>query len=510
MSRNGNRRRIGVALCLGLALSLGLYGCDEVVVEPVPVSEVTVTPTSLLMDVGATRRLEATATDASGDALPRSATWSSSDPTVATVDGTGLVEAIGEGSATITASVGGMIGTAAVQVGEGPAIALEPAFATLTARRGGPQSEEVAIAVTNGGGGTLAGLSASVLYDDNASGWLEVTLDDGSAPTTLRLRATPGELDAGTYSAQVTVSGAAPVVDAVLVVTFQVVSTPPARPDDLTATVVSSTSVRLDWSDESDDEQSFRIERRSSILAPFAEVGSVPANSTSFTDTSLQPGTAYAFRIRACNAAGCSEYEGPVIATTVAAQQSPAAPDGLVASALSSTEIRLEWTDHSSNEDEFRVQRRLSTSDDFSTVGTTDANDTTFDDDGLSDGTAYVYRVQACNSVGCSAFTSEASASTPALTAPPPPSGLSAQALSDSEIRLEWTDNSDDETAFQVQRRRGSGGPFDDVAELGANVTTFLDSGLRDETKYTYRVRACNAAGCSSYSNQADAETFDD
>lgn len=511
MSSMRELRRAAAALGVCALASLALSACDEVVVEPVAVSQVTVTPGSLALALGATSRLEATATDASGNTLPRPTTWSSGDPTVATVDGAGLVEAVGPGSTTISAAMGGEVGSATVQVGEGPVVGLDPTFATLSARRRGPRSEVVAIAVTNEGGGTLTGLSTSVLYDGDASGWLDVTLEDGTAPTNLRVQADPGLLEAGTYSAQVTVTGAAPAVDAVLVVTFQVVSSPPGAPQDLTATVLSSTSVRLDWTDASDDEQSFRVERRSSILTPFTEVGSVGANTTTFTDASLQPGTSYAFRIRACNAAGCSEYEGPVIAITAAGQQSPAAPSGLVADAVSVSEVRLEWTDNASNEDEFRVERRLSSVAEFALAGTTDADDTTFQDGGLSAGTSYVYRVQACNAVGCSAFTSEASASTPALTVPPPPSGLSAEGISASEIRLRWTDNSDNESRFEVQRRSGSGGGgWDDIADVGANVTEYIDAGLPEDTRYTYRVRACNAAGCSGYSAQDDGRTFDD
>ncbi len=489
--------------------SLASAGCDEVVVEPVSVSRVTVTPQSIALDLGASSRLEAIATDASGNALPRPTTWSSGDASVATVDGTGLVRAVGPGSTSITATMGGRAGSATVVVGDAPVVGLEPAFATLSARRRGPTSEPVTIAIINEGGGTLTGLSTSVLYDGDTSGWLEVTLEDGTAPTNLRVQADPGFLDTGTYSAQVTVSGAEPAVDAVLAVTFQVVSSAPARPEDLQATVLSSTSVRLDWIDASDDEQSFRIERRSSILAPFTEVGAVAANVTTFTDATLQPGTSYAFRVRACNVAGCSEYAGPVIAITAAGQQSPAAPTELVADALSPTEIQLEWTDNSSNEDEFRVERRLSAGGDFTLAGTSDADVAMFVDGGLSEGTGYVYRVQACNAQGCSAYTAEASAATPSLTVPPPPSGLSAEGISASQIRVRWTDNSDDEDSFEIQRRRASGGGgWDQVAEVGTDTAEFVDSGLQADTRYEYRVRACNAAGCSSFSNRDTGRTF--
>ncbi len=510
MSWSRSRPPSRSAIHVAAALALVAAACDEVVVEPVPVSTVTVTPGSLVLDVGATGRLQATATDAAGNALPRPTTWTSGDNAIATVDAEGLVTGRGEGTVTISASMGSARGSATVEVFPGPVVALDPVFATLSARRGGGVSEEATVRVTNAGGGTLTGLSTSVQYDENASGWLETSFEQSTAPTTLRLRGDPGDLAVGTYSAQVTVSGDPPVIEAVLTVTFQVVSAPPNRPTDLAATAVSATSIRLDWTDASDNEETFRVERRSSTLLPYDEVAILGADVTTYTDTPLAPATTYRYRIRACNAAGCSDYEGPAVATTLVGQESPPPPDGLVATATSSSEVRLEWNDNASNEDEFRIERRRESEDNFVQAGQAGADETTFDDDGLADGVTYVYRVQACNDVGCSSFTDEATVTTPAESPPPPPSNLTAEGISEDEIRLEWRDESDNETRFEVQRRRGRGGPFDDAATVDADETNYVDSGLDDDQLYTYRVRACNAAGCSAFSNQAEARTHDD
>ena len=510
MCRTPVRRTTATVIAVAIA-ALTAAACDEVVVEPVPVADVTVTPGSVTLDVGATRRFQATATDASGTPLPRPVSWRSQNPAIATVDGEGLVTATGAGTVSIIATMGSTSGSASVEVSPAPVVALDPEFVTLTARRDGRISEGVDVTVSNAGGGTLTGISTTVNYDDNGSGWLETSVEQSTAPTTLTLRGDPGELDVGTYSAQVTVSGTPPVTAAVLTVTFQVVSSPPDRPDDLEATPLSGTEVRLDWRDRSDNEQTFRVERRASIFAPYSEVGVVGADVTTFTDASLSPGTTYAFRIRACNAAGCSDYEGPVVVTTLAVQSAPAAPDGLVAAATSSSQVALEWTDNASNEDEFRVERRLDTDDVFELVGTTGPDVTAFSDDGLESGTTYVYRVQACNTAGCSEFSAEASATTPTPSPPEPPSNLTAQGISTSQIRLQWTDNADNETRFEVQRRRGQGGGgWDTVATVGTDVTTYVDGGLQEDTGYGYRVRACNDVGCSSYTSRVDASTFED
>lgn len=87
-----------------------------------------------------------------------------------------------------------------------------------------------------------------------------------------------------------------------------------------------------------------------------------------------------------------------------------------------------------------------------------------------------------------------------------PPSGLTATAVSSSQINLSWTDNST-ETGFRIERSGSSGGPYSEITTVGANVTTYSNTGLSAGTTYYYRVRAYNN-GNSLYSNVASATTF--
>ncbi len=92
-------------------------------------------------------------------------------------------------------------------------------------------------------------------------------------------------------------------------------------------------------------------------------------------------------------------------------------------------------------------------------------------------------------------------------TAPAAPSGLTATAVSSSQINLSWTDNSNNETGFTIQRKTGSGGTYGQIATVGANVTTFNNTGLAAGTTYYYQVDANNAYGTSAWSNEASAAT---
>jgi len=67
---------------------------------------------------------------------------------------------------------------------------------------------------------------------------------------------------------------------------------------------------------------------------------------------------------------------------------------------------------------------------------------------------------------------------------------------------LNWTDNSDNEDGFKIERRLGDTGVFAEVGSVGANVATFVDT-TSDTQRYCYRVKAFNVGGDSGYSNIA-------
>ncbi|MBN1672653.1 MAG: lamin tail domain-containing protein [Kiritimatiellae bacterium] len=92
---------------------------------------------------------------------------------------------------------------------------------------------------------------------------------------------------------------------------------------------------------------------------------------------------------------------------------------------------------------------------------------------------------------------------------PDAPSVLVAIPLSTNEIQLTWTDNSDNEAGFKIDRRVSGGSTWDRIAEPGADATVYADTGLPADTTYYYMVKAWNAAGNSAYSDVAAATTLD-
>jgi Chitobiase/beta-hexosaminidase C-terminal domain/Putative collagen-binding domain of a collagenase len=70
-------------------------------------------------------------------------------------------------------------------------------------------------------------------------------------------------------------------------------------------------------------------------------------------------------------------------------------------------------------------------------------------------------------------------------------------------ITLAWTDNSDNEDGFGIERKTGTNGTFSRITTVAANVTSYSDSGVVAGNTYCYRVNAFNAAGTSGYTNEA-------
>lgn len=180
-----------------------------------------------------------------------------------------------------------------------------------------------------------------------------------------------------------------------------------------------------------------------------------------------------------------------------------AAPTNLTATALSSSQINLAWADNAGNETSYSVERSTD-GNTWGVIATLGANSTSYANTGLTAGATYYYRVRAFNGTTPSDYSNQASAAT---TQPPPnaPSSLAASHISSNQIHLSWFDNANNETAFYIERatynKQGALGSFTQIAQVGANVTSFDDFSVTSRKYYTYRVRAGNAGGYSAYAS---------
>ncbi|MFH0759146.1 MAG: fibronectin type III domain-containing protein [Bacteroidota bacterium] len=270
-------------------------------------------------------------------------------------------------------------------------------------------------------------------------------------------------------------------------------------PGNLTATVLDANTIRLNWSDYSDNESFYRVERSLLPGSGFALIGLIASNSVTYTDGGCAEGTTYYYRVQAVRTGGDSPYSDVVPATTF-----PATPTGLTAVVAGETSIRLDWNDNTGSETAYLVERSLTSGSGFALIQTLAANTQTYTDIGRAVGTPYFYRVRANGPGGYSAYSTEASATTALLA----PTGLTAVKIDSISIQLNWTDNSMSETGYDVLRSLSSGTGFAVVATIPANRISYTSLGLVDGTRYYYMVRALTSGGIYSLnSNEANAIT---
>ena len=94
------------------------------------------------------------------------------------------------------------------------------------------------------------------------------------------------------------------------------------------------------------------------------------------------------------------------------------------------------------------------------------------------------------------------------VNAPPAaPSALSASVLSRSRVRLNWADNSANETGFRIDRSVGTHARFVLLAKVGADTTSYTDRTGTAGQAYRYRIRAFNATGPSAWSEPVTVVT---
>jgi hypothetical protein len=181
----------------------------------------------------------------------------------------------------------------------------------------------------------------------------------------------------------------------------------PAAPSNATATATSTSSIVVTWSDNSTNETGFRISDNVTTVT-------LPAGTQTYAWTGLVAGTYKCSHVQAYNSAGVSAWTSWGCTTTPAAVTIPAAPSNLSATPLSSSSIRVTWSDNSNNETSFAVKRYSWSGSAWVTIASAGAGVTSWTDSGLAPSSDYPYLVCARNSAGENCAANWTRATTPA------------------------------------------------------------------------------------------------
>src|SRR6266853_966544 len=192
----------------------------------------------------------------------------------------------------------------------------------------------------------------------------------------------------------------------------------------------------------------------------------------------------------------------------------PTAPTGLTATVISAYQINLSWNASTDNVGvvNYLVERCQGAGCSFVQIGP--SSSTSYSDTTVAPATTYAYRVRAQDAAGnLSSYSNVVSVSTPNV--PSAPTGLTARAVSSSQIDLSWTASTGGvvATGYYVERCATAywyclyPTNFQRIATVTG--TTFSDTGLPAATGFLYHVRAFDSGGnLSPYSDAVEAMTF--
>jgi hypothetical protein len=236
------------------------------------------------------------------------------------------------------------------------------------------------------------------------------------------------------------------------------------------------------------------------------------STSTSAVVTGLTNGTAYTFRVAATNSVGTGNYSSASSAITPAAPSAPGAPTSVTGSA-GNTQVSLSWTAPASSGSsaitDYVVQYSSDSGSSWSTFSDGTSTSTSAVVTGLTNGTAYTFRVAATNAIGTGNYSTASGAVTPAAV-PGAPTSVSGTA-GNAQVSLTWTAPSSNGgasiTDYVVQYSSNSGSSWSTFSDGTSATASAVVTGLTNGTAYTFRVAAVNSVGTGSYSTASSSVT---
>ena len=227
-------------------------------------------------------------------------------------------------------------------------------------------------------------------------------------------------------------------------------------PSNAGAATMSETQIAISWQDNSPNEDGFEVHRSITGGPAFFFIATTRANVLTYRNEGLSPGTTYCYQVRAVRKSASltmySAFSNTACATTLAPPPPPPPPPPLPPASASgttavpaySTDVGISWTDNSSNEDGFHVDRSADGGVVWGRVATAGANSNSIYLDAMAE-LPICYRVVAFNAGG------EAPASNAACTTPPAgPTNLTATRVDAVTVELTWDDNSAFEDGYEV------------------------------------------------------------
>ena len=273
-------------------------------------------------------------------------------------------------------------------------------------------------------------------------------------------------------------------------------------PTDLALEATGDTKITLTWTDNSSVEDGYEI-YRSEDGESFDLIATIAAGSETYVDDDsgggLTPTQKYWYYVRAIDGVF---YSSPTDTESLVAGVPPGTPTGLTATTIDHDGIALAWTNADGSDTGIEIYRSTDGVV-YALVHTTAAHAEAYNNTGLDADTQYYYRLRAKNDSGVSAFSDPDDATTDVLILAP--TGLSIEALSDTQALIEFQNNSETVDYHEVYRRL-SGGVYGQLPVGTCTDEDYLDGTCSAGKTYFYKIRDYYAALTGPFSDEESVE----
>ncbi|MDA3779264.1 MAG: hypothetical protein PF487_03380 [Bacteroidales bacterium] len=261
-------------------------------------------------------------------------------------------------------------------------------------------------------------------------------------------------------------------------------------PSNLTYKKLKINSIQLNWTDNSNGEDGFKIDKKVDDENWNLSYGATDSNITQWTDENAEVNSNLQYRVYAyVGIDSSSSIETEFIDNTFPD------PNNLEVEQLDliTPTCKLTWEDNSIGEEGFKIDRKIDDNEWVNELGLVDSNITIFTDDSIAiDYDIIYYRVYAYSGE----YTSDKIEGN-SNTVFPCPTNLVSESIAIDKIKLIWADNSSSEEGFKIDKKIEDSSWVVGYGATDSNITQWTDENAEINSKLQYRVYAYNSENIS-------------